>query len=81
MRRVSNISLRLEVGPISHRAAGVDGRGLARGAVGVNLLLVQHFHFLCVSLALHIVAALRILIVACHTILVIPRLTIDVNTG
>ena len=44
--------------------------------MGIDLLLVQHFHFLSVILVLNI--SLGSLIVGSHAVLVISSLTVDI---
>jgi len=76
MRGVRNVPLSLKVGSISCGASWIDCRGLTGGTVGIDLLLVQHFHFLSVILVLNI--SLCSLIVGSHAVLVISSLTVDI---
>lgn len=80
MRGVRNVPLRLQVRSISCSTSRIDGCCLTGSTVGIDLLLVQHFHLLSVILVLHI--SLRRLVAACHAVLVISSLAVDVlNAG
>jgi len=77
---VRNVPLSLKVRSISCGTSWIDCRGLTGGTVGIDLLLVQHFHFLSVILVLNI--SLGSLIVGSHAVLVISSLTADIlDTG
>ena len=71
-----NVPLSLKVRSISCGTSWIDCRGLAGGTVGIDLLLVEHFHLLSVILVLNI--SLGSLIVGSHAVLVISSLTVDI---